>query len=488
MPTDGTVVGWIAASRVKSALAGALLCVVVAAILPGPPSPPVDELAPNILIVLTDDQSADTLPSEVGPPAMPWLQAQMEDPTQPWVTFSNAFLDSPLCCPSRASILTGLTSPHTEVQTNTDGFDLDESSTLATWLDDAGYTTGLIGKYLNDFPWNRGPYVPPGWDRFVAKQNVALGTTYYDFHLIDQGVPQYVAESPQGYATTYLAEEAMSFLRAAPADQPWFLVFSPPAPHAPWLPAPGDRGAFAGQPVPSPSLRVLNDVRGKPAWVRSLPPITSSQRGRLMAQRRSARETLLAVDRAMQEMVSEVTSRGELDRTLIVFLTDNGISFGEHRWMSKRCPYEPCVRTPMVIRSPWGSHATVDDLVMNIDLAPTFLDFARSFRPLADPPVDGLSLRSYLDRWSTDLPPDRPGILLQYAGDGEVPAWRSVRTKDLVFIRNADGTLELYDPRGTLGRADPNELRNLADDVQYLPVVDDLGALLDSLVRAPPRR
>jgi N-acetylglucosamine-6-sulfatase len=488
MPTDETVVGWIAASRVRRALAGALLCVAVAAFLPRPSPPAPGELAPNILIVLTDDQTIDTLPSTVGAPPMPWLQGQMEDPSQPWVTFSNAFLDTPLCCPSRASILTGLTSPHTGVQTNEDGLDLDASSTLATWLHDAGYATALIGKYLNDFPWDQGPSVPPGWDRFLAKQNAELGTTYYGYHLIDQGVPQYVAESPQGYATTYLADEAEAFLRAAPTDQPWFLVYAPPAPHEPWLAAPGDRGAFAGQPVPSPSLREMNDVRGKPAWIRSLPPITSAHRALLLVRRRHARETLLEVDRAMQAMTEQVRARGELDRTIIVFLTDNGYAFGEHRWTSKRCPYEPCVRTPLAIRSPWATHATVDDLVLNVDLAPTFLDFARSSGPVADPPVDGVSLRPYLDHRSTDPPPDRRGVLLQYAGDDEVPAWVAVRTKEFAYIRTDDGTVELYDLGGRFGRPDTNELRNRAHDARLRPVVDELDVLLDSLVRDTPRR
>jgi N-acetylglucosamine-6-sulfatase len=234
MRTGGTVVGWTADKRARGAFAAALLCMTIAALLPGLGRPSPDELPPNFLIILTDDQAADTLPSTVGPPPMPWLQAQITDPAEPWVRFSNAFLDTPMCCPSRASILTGETSAHTGVQSNLDGFDLDESSTLATWLDDAGYTTGLIGKYLNDFPWDRGPYVPAGWDRFLAKQNQELATTYYGYHVIDQGVPQYVAPSASGYATDYLADEALSFLRSAPTDQPWFLLFSPPAPHAPW--------------------------------------------------------------------------------------------------------------------------------------------------------------------------------------------------------------------------------------------------------------
>lgn len=454
------------------------------AFVPAPTSPDASTLPPNVLIVLTDDQSYDTLPSLVGPPAMPWLQSQISMPGGHWVTFTNAFLNTPLCCPSRASILTGLTSAHTGVTSNFDGADLDESSTLATWLHDAGYTTGLVGKYLNDFPWDRGPYVPPGWDRFFAKLNEQLGTTYYGYGLLDQGVPLNVGDAPGDYATTFLAEQATAFLRSAPADHPWFLLFAPPAPHQPWTPAPGDVGAFSGSPVPRPSDRVLNDVRGKPAWVRALPPVSAERARDLEERRRRERETLLAVDRAMRAFVSEVAARGELDRTVIVFMTDNGLSFGEHRWTSKRCPYEPCVRTPLVIRTPWVPGGTVDDLVSNIDLAPTIVDLARTAAAAPAPAMDGVSLRGFLDARDGSPRPIREGVLLQYAGDAQVPAWRAVRTADDVYIENADGTVELYDLSGRIGAPDPNELRNRARDPRYRAVETRLRSLLASLVRA----
>lgn len=462
----------------------AMCAVAAAAILPGVDHGDPHVLPPNVLIVLTDDQTFDTLPSTVGPAAMPWLESQMTRPDGHWVTFSHAFLDTPLCCPSRASILTGLTSPHTGVETNTDGFDLDESATLATWLDDAGYTTGLIGKYLNDFPWDRGAYVPPGWDRFVAKQNQGLGTTYYDYHLIDQGVEAVVGHAPEDYATTYLADRALGFLRAAPTDAPWFLMFNPTAPHEPWLPAPEDRGAFAGRAVPTPSERVLNDVRGKPAWIQALPAITAHKQALLTERRRRERETLLAVDRAVRAFTDAVEARGELDRTLIIVLTDNGFSFGEHRWQGKRCAYEECVRTPLVMRSPWTASSTVDDLVMNVDLAPTIMDLVSSTTGAAPMATDGMSLRPWLEQGATASAVSRQGVLLQYAGDEEVPAWSAVRTRDFTFVRNADGTLELYDLTGVVGPADPHQVDDRAGTAPYVAVQERLDALLTSLVAA----
>ena len=118
-----------------------------AATLTATPPPGARDDRLNIVVILTDDQSFDTLPSD--PPAMPWLQSQIRDREGHWLWFPNAFIETPLCCPSRATILSGLYSRHTHVRTNDDGHRFDETQTLATWLHDAGYFTGLIGKYLN---------------------------------------------------------------------------------------------------------------------------------------------------------------------------------------------------------------------------------------------------------------------------------------------------------------------------------------------------
>ncbi len=392
------------------ALLASLVAMAVAGAAPGAEAAGANAPPPNILIVLTDDQSPSTLPSVVGRPAMPWLEGQMADPDGHWVSFSEAFVDTPLCCPSRATILTGLTSAHTGVASNSDGSDLDESSTLATWLDAKGYTTGLFGKYLNGFPWDRGPYVPDGWDRFVAKENRSLSTTYYGYDLVDQGMERTAGDDPGDYATTYLAAETLRFIRSTPVDDPWFALFAPSAPHAPWVAAPGDGGAFSGARVPGPSARILNDVEGKPGWIRALPPISPTDAATLESQRRREREALLEVDRSIRSLVEAIEERGELDRTLIVFMTDNGFSFGEHRWIGKRCPYEPCVRTPLAIRSPWASSSTVETLVTNVDLAPTIMDMVAEPGALVAPiPSDGVSFRPVLEQGSATGPGADPG-------------------------------------------------------------------------------
>jgi len=461
-------------------LAASFVVVAVAAALPGPARRDPSALPPNIILILTDDQSVDTLPSD--PPAMPWLQSQIfQDPGGRWLWFPNTFLNTPLCCPSRATILTGQYSHHTHVQGNEQGMNLDESDTLATWLHGGGYTTALIGKYLNNYPWNRGPYVPPGWDRFFGKRNEAEPETYYDYGAIDQGVPLFFDHNPEDYVTDLLANKAVEFLQGVPADQPYFLMFTPPAPHAPLVAAPRYDGSFAGVSLTQPSERVFNDVAGKPAWVRALPKVTPEGAAAFLDARRNERETLRAVDDAVRRIVEEVQARGELDRTVIFFLTDNGFSFGTHRWRGKRCAYDPCIRTPFAVRTPWESQATVGLPVSNVDLAPTIAALA-AVRPGLIP--DGLSFASVLG-----APPARAGpatvppsadraILIEYAGDAQVPAWRGVRTLRFAFIEDADGTVELYDLTGLLGPADPNELRNVAGDPAYAGVRQRLASTL----------
>jgi arylsulfatase A-like enzyme len=440
---------------------------------------------PNVLLIITDDQPWDTLPVAVGPAAMPWLEARLDDPSDRWIRFTNAFVNVPLCCPSRASILTGRYARHTGVESNVDGADLDESSTLATWLDGAGYQTAFIGKYLNGYPWDRGPYVPAGWDRFLAKRNRDVTTTYERYPFVDQGVPLTAGTNGGAYATTMLAGEATSFLRGASGQAPWFLVFAPSAPHEPWTPEPQDVGAFDGVPIATAGERVMNDVDGAPDWVSALPAIDLVEAADLEQERRRMLETLLGVDRAIESLVAEVRARGELDDTLIIVIADNGFSFGAHRWVGKRCPYQACVRVPLVMRTPWAAPGEVEMPVTNVDLAPTILDVAGVEG--GSSASDGLSLRPVLDdRMDTEI--DRTAVLIEWAGDDDVPAWRGVRTEAFSYVEHADGTVELFDLAGALGTQDPWQLRNRADDPDYASVrrilATSLAALLEDDLRS----
>jgi N-acetylglucosamine-6-sulfatase len=418
---------------------------------------------PNVIVVLTDDQRADTFGS------MPWLSGELARSESGWAVFPNAFTNTPLCCPARASLLTGRFARHTGVLDNEDGANLDESSTLATWLHEAGYRTGLVGKYLNRYPFGRLPYAPAGWDRFVAKRNQSGETVYRDFHAVDQGSQVFV----RGYATDWLSEKALGFVRTAPSSRPFFLLFAPSAPHQPWIPAERHEGTDAGLPVEeAPSI--AGALRGVPPWVRSLPEPSAAQRAEWKDDRRRSDETLLAVDDALRAIVAALGDR--LDETVIFVLSDNGYSFGEHRWEGKKCPYDECVRIPLAVHSPRAEGGELPPIVSIVDLAPTILSVAGVASPGG---FDGRRFSAWIEpRVGTLFEPRNEAAFLEWAGDAQIPAWTAVRTADLKLITYEDGVEELYDIGGRIGPPDPWEMVNRVGDPRYAATLARLRSLL----------
>jgi arylsulfatase A-like enzyme len=432
---------------------------------------PAPDPRPNILVVLTDDQTLDTLPTD--PPAMPWLQSQIQDPAGHWIWFPNAVVSTPLCCPSRATILTGRYDAQTRVRDNFEGQLLDDTQTLPVWLHEAGYLTGLVGKYLNNYPWGGPSFVPPGWDRWFAKENANESTAYYDYDVVDRGIVHHYGAVPGVYATDVLGEAANTFLRAAPTDRPWFLYFAPNAPHSPWIPAPRYADVSSQARPPMPSLDQANDVSGKPEYVRRLPPVTQQDLDGFAQDDLRERATLRSVDDAIRRLVETISARGELDRTIILFLTDNGYEFGLHRLEGKRYPYEPSIRVPFAIRAPGAVARTDPSLVANIDVPATVAELAGVPPGL---PQEGMSLAPALR--GEPLPP-RAGVWLDWAGDAFVPAWSGVRTSRFTYVRNADGVEELYRLAD-----DPLQLRNLARDPAAAPILARMRASTDLLAPA----
>jgi len=451
--------------RLAGAAAVSLVVLLAAGIAAGPPQRAADR-RPNVIVVLTDDQRWDTLG------AMPWLSARLHEHAG-WTSFPAAFATSPLCCPARAALLTGRTPRHTGVLRNGDGQRLDDDETLATWLHGAGYRTGLIGKYLNRFPFGGLPFVPPGWDRFVAKTNRGPSTVYRDFDVVDQGRWIHVGHA---YATEWLAERAVDFVRTAPRARPFFLLFAPSAPHAPWVPADRDVGTLAGEVVgEAPS--VAGALRGAPPWVRDLPIPSAAQRVRWLDERRRADETLRGVDDALRAIVDALGPR--LRNTFIFVLSDQGFSFGEHRWEGKKCPYDACVRIPLVVHTALPQADTRRAIVSTVDLAPTILSLAGP--QAADRNGDELDGTGFADRLVPRfgvLTPPPEAVYLEWPGDPDVPAWDVVRTLRFKLIRYDDGTEELYDLAGALGPRDPWETSNRAGDLAYAGVLGHLRSLL----------
>jgi N-acetylglucosamine-6-sulfatase len=422
---------------------------------------------PNIVLILTDDQRWDSLW------AMPNVQSLLVDHG---VRFDNAFVSNARCCPSRTSILTGDYSHTTGVYTNgapNGGFQaFDDSSTAATWLHDAGYRTALIGKYLNEY--KDTTYVPPGWDRWFAFE----GPAYYDYTMNDDGSFVSYGHDPADYSTDVLAQQAVDFIHRG--SSPFFLYFAPFAPHAPAKPAPQDATAFSDLAKWRPPSYNEQDVSDKPAAIRDLPLLDASARQDISSLRRRQYRSLQAVDRAVGALVGELDAMHSLDNTLIVFMSDNGLAWGEHRWSGKQVPYEESIRVPLVIRyDPLTSVPRVDDrMVANVDLSPTWAELAGA----AAPSMEGQSLMPLLD--GTDVP-WRTDLLLEHMHSVEPdspPTYCGLRGENDLYVAYGTGEEELYDLS-----TDPYELVNRAGDPEMLPTLEAMRLRLGALCNPAPR-
>jgi arylsulfatase A-like enzyme len=423
---------------------------------------------PSIVLIVSDDQRFDTLW------AMPILTRRLADAG---VTFPDAFVTNPLCCPSRASILTGNYS-HTHLVYRQDPpfgrFEwFDDRSTLATWLHDAGYTTGLFGKYLDGYQHAAVTgYVPPGWDRWVA----FVHSAQLDYGLSFDGTVRSYGDAPQDHATEVLADQVVSFIRDS--SGPLFVEFTPSVPHAPAIPSPGDDHAFADlEPARPPSFDEA-DVSDKPAWVRDLPRLSPDQVAEIDAFRQNQYRSLLGLDRAVGRIVDALRETGRLDDTLIVFSSDNGILHGEHRWTKKEAPYEEAIRVPLVMRwdeAGWDAGSQMPGtFALNIDLAPTIADAAG----VPHPPTDGRSLLPVLagdPTWRSDF------LVEHLEGTNLVPTYCAVRSERWMYVSYTTGEEELYDLR-----ADPYELENLASEPTERRVLEGRRARLRELCSPVP--
>jgi len=373
-------------------------CLAIACALPlaaGAPKPP------NIVFILADDLDS------AAAARMPLVRQYISDVG---TSFDRHFVSLSLCCPSRVTTLRGQFAHNTGVYSNgspnhnkppTGGFEYVyahalETSTVATWLRQAGYRTALFGKYLNGYP-DTAPamYIPPGWMQWSSPVD---GDPYEEFNytLNTNGKAETYGDDARSYLTDVLSRKAVRFIEDARdvPDKPFFLYLAPYAPHYPATPAPRHEHAFKGIEAPRvPSFNEHN-VQDKPKWVRRKPLLDPAQIGGIDKLYEHRRESLLAVDEMVRDVVEALDATGQLANTYVFFASDNGYHQGQHRLLSgKDTGYEEDLIVPLMVRGPGVPIGTVEAMTANVDYASTFAEIA-GIAPGLD--VDGRSLMPFL--------------------------------------------------------------------------------------------
>lgn len=418
---------------------------------------------PNVVILMSDDQRWDV----VTPQFMPHVYERLIDPTAvdarfpntTHVSFVNSFVPNPFCCPSRTSTLTGNYSHTTGVWYNSGtygGFGaFDDKHTIAVDFDQAGYRTGMIGKYLNGYIGGTSTYVPPGWDEWFAANTGA----YYNYGITASGGTNsrllHYGSRPRDYITRVLDGQAQKFVSNAKKNgTPFFLYYAFTTPHGPSTPDPKDVGRFAGADAG--------------------PPITNEK----------MLESAYGVDRAVNHLLDILPAN-----TIVIYMSDNGYLWGETKgsWGSlygKQWPYNESIRVPMELTSLNGTYnpvAGVNDIVLNVDLRTT-LTHAVGIAPLTR--TEGINWNGpdYVSR--TVFP------LEHFRGTGDIPTYCGAREQDWMYVRfrlpSGEYQEELYYEPGSEAY-DWIETDNLADDPIYQADLNRLRTASQNLCDpAPP--
>ncbi len=387
---------------------------------------------PNLVVIITDDQDSQIFNKKVMPKTFRLLD-------HGGTRLTNFIATSPLCCPSRATQLTGQYGHNNGVLSNKPGYgDLkDNANVLPAWLRDAGYRTAHVGRYLNGYRRGGRTEVPPGWDRWIG----LVRLHYRDYELsIDGRTVNVHGDTPGTYVTRDLHHRTSDLLRNfSDSGQPFFIQIDELAPHSDHLaggvcdhsalPGPDVLGGVRGLPgvhLPPHPARESN-LSDKPQFIRKLPPIDKAAKEEIQRRMRCRAAALHEVDRGVGQIVENLRNHGELKDTVFVFYSDNGFFDGQHRIVkSKGLPYEQSLQVPAMVKVPeqyLGAPAPrrVSLPTANIDIAPTLLDLAGAAPCVAAGDcrrIDGRSLLGALDddaSWS----PDRP-LLIEVDQQGKV--------------------------------------------------------------------
>jgi N-acetylglucosamine-6-sulfatase len=433
---------------------------------------------PNVLFMVTDDQRWDA----IGLGGSRHLQTpHMDRLGQEGVFFRNAFCTTSLCSPSRASILSGLYAHAHGVVNNFTEYP-EQLASFPRVLQTQGYDTAYLGKWHmgedNDEP-------RPGFNWFVTHKGQGK---YFDTEFNFNGERREVVP---GYYTTVVTDMAEEWLnRPRDPNQPWCLMIGHKAPHSFYYPEPKYENAFDHVRAPYPETAFMLD--DKPAWIRDRLYTWHGIYGPLFAWRKDFPDdspeavkdfeamtraywaTLLSVDDSVGRLYELLQQRGELDNTIIVFMSDNGILNGEHGMVDKRTAHEPSIRIVQVVRypglTPPHQPKVIDQQVLTVDLAPSLLELCRA------PPLRNIHGRSWVQLVRRGDRSWRDSWLYYYNYEEQFPYTpnvRSVRTATWKYTRYPHGDggpdrhmAELYNIE-----FDPEERYNLIDRPQYAAVV-----------------
>jgi arylsulfatase A-like enzyme len=519
---------------VISLLFGALVLLAAAPASGGP-----SDGRPNIVNIVTDDQ---TLSEMAGLPHTNALVGAAG------AVFKRYYATYPLCCPARATLLTGRYAHNHGVRGNIPPnggiVALNDAETVPVWLRDAGYETIHIGKYLNGYSLTTAPFIPPGWDEWYGKlgrtNGVSSENNYYGYSMYELGPsgPPHIVNyggAPADYQTDVYRDKAVSAIQrlGGPGTPvPFYLSLNFGAPHFPYTPAPRDIGTLRRSKLPKLAAFNERDLSDKPRFMRlGTRAIPKRTRRKITLRRKLRLEQLRSVDTAVHTVVQALSQTGELDNTYIIFSSDNGYFFGEHKiFKGKYLPHEPSSRVPVMMRGPGiPPTAAPRELTGNIDIAPTIVEMAgpaaeaevpanffdgRSMLPYATNPAlssgrplllegdrgtlegeedtgdtgaDSASIRLSSLRGVSDLEQEpfskyvkaraaRKGRRHADLANVKAPAYRAIRTDRFLYVRYADSSQELYD----LLR-DPAQMRSAHKLRRYHLVKLFLRAQLDRL-------
>jgi len=406
---------------------------------------------PNIVMVLTDDMRADDV--RFTPKVRRLVGGE-------GMTFENAFVTDSVCCPSRATFLTGLYAHNHNVKGNyprtgsvlrfnEGGHD---EHTVAAWLDGAGYQTGLFGNYMKSY---NGTYVPPGWDEWQAW---AGGPRFSDNGRVYRGAGKHF--------TDFVFDGAEDFVASAAADdEPFFAYLAPQTPHPPANPpAGGYSKLYPKLKLPRDPAFNERDLSDKPDWLRSKPLLNARQMNDMDLLHRKRARSLRALDDRFEALHQRIEAAGELENTYFIFTSDNGFHMGEHRMFPmKQSAYEEDIKIPLLISGPDVERASEDKIVLNNDFAPTLAELSGAEESR---PVDG---RSYAPLLRGENPsPWRSAFLIEKWDKLLMPlSYKGIRTNaGWTYVEYGAGARggqqELYNVR-----RDPHQINNLIRGGKY---------------------